>query len=60
MRQMSTRDQNDTDINNYRSPYGLHVCLYIMMSMICPGQSYKERFDVFDVTKMMKGNFIKS
>ena len=23
MRQLSTRDQNDTDINNYRSPYGL-------------------------------------
>ena len=23
MRQLSTKDQNDTDINNYRSPYGL-------------------------------------
>ena len=25
MRQLSTRYQNDTDINNYRSPYGLHL-----------------------------------
>ena len=23
MRQLSTKDQNDTDINNYRSPYSL-------------------------------------
>ena len=23
LRQLSTRDQNDTEINNYRSPYGL-------------------------------------
>ena len=23
LRQLSTRDQNDTDINNYRLPYGL-------------------------------------
>ena len=23
MRQLSTKDQNDTDIDNYRSPYGL-------------------------------------
>ena len=34
MRQLSTKDQNDTDINNYRSPYGLQqwtkpiVCLF--------------------------------
>ena len=26
MRQLSTRDKNNTDINNYRSPYGLQQC----------------------------------
>ena len=28
MRQLSTRDQNDTEINNYRSPYDLQQRLH--------------------------------
>ena len=27
MRQLSTRDQNDTKINNYMSPYGLLIII---------------------------------